>query len=211
MGKGEAVIECSPDGPYIVRGVTSLQNSKGKEISIKKVVALCRCGGSFNKPFCDGTHAKIGFSSEKITDGRMDKRENYRGEGITIHDNRGICSHAGFCTDNLPSVFKLRTEPWINPDGAEVEDIINTVRRCPSGALSYAIDNVERREQGREPMIKISKDGPYYITGGIELRDEPMGEGASEEHYALCRCGGSKNKPFCDGTHWYIKFRDGEN
>jgi CDGSH-type Zn-finger protein len=60
-------------------------------------------------------------------------------------------------------------------------------------------------------MIKISKDGPYYITGGIEFQDEPMGEGASKEHFTLCRCGGSKNKPFCDGTHWYIKFRDEKN
>lgn len=194
-----------------MRNVTQLQNSKGEEISTKKVEALCRCGGSLNKPFCDGTHAKIGFSGEKLTEGGLNKRDNYYGKGITIHDNRGICSHAGFCTDNLPSVFKLRAEPWIDPDGAEAGEIINTVRKCPSGALSYTIDNVEVREQGREPMIKVSKDGPYYITGGIELKDEPMGEGASEEHYTLCRCGGSKNKPFCDGTHWYIRFRDEKN
>ena len=60
-------------------------------------------------------------------------------------------------------------------------------------------------------MIMVSKDGPYRITGGIELKDESMGEGASREHYTLCRCGGSKNKPFCDGTHWYIKFKDEKN
>lgn len=209
--KGNAVIECSKNGPYLVRNVTNFQNSKGEEISAQKVIALCRCGGSADKPFCDGTHSRIGFSGEKLTDGRLNKRENYYGKGITIHDNRGICSHAGFCTDNLPSVFKLKTEPWIDPDGSEAEEIINTVRKCPSGALSYIIDNVEVREQDRGPMIKISKDGPYYVTGGIELKNEPMGEGASEEHYTLCRCGGSKNKPFCDGSHWYIKFRDEKN
>lgn len=210
-GKVNAIIECNKNGPYLVRNVMRLQNSKGEEISTKKVMALCRCGGSVSKPFCDGTHAKIGFSGEKLTDGGLNKRDSYHGKGIAIHDNRGICSHAGFCTDNLPSVFKLRTEPWIDPDGAEVEEIINTVRKCPSGALSYTIDNLEVREQDREPMIKISKDGPYYTTGGIELKDEPMGEGASKEHFTLCRCGGSKNKPFCDGTHWYIKFRDEKN
>ena len=209
--KGKAEIECSKNGPYLVRNITHLQNSKGEEIATKKVMALCRCGGSASKPFCDGTHATIGFSGEKLTDGSLNKRDSYYGKGITIHDNRAICSHAGFCTDNLPSVFKLRTEPWIDPDGAKVEEIINTVRKCPSGALSYTIDKLEVREQDREPMVKISKDGPYYITGGIELKDEPMGEGASEKHYTLCRCGGSKNKPFCDGAHWYIKFRDEYN
>jgi CDGSH-type Zn-finger protein len=54
-------------------------------------------------------------------------------------------------------------------------------------------------------------DGPYRITGGIEIPDEPRAEGASTEHYALCRCGGSRNKLFCDGTHWYINFHDDKN
>jgi CDGSH-type Zn-finger protein/ferredoxin len=206
-----AIIECYKNGPYLVRNVSRLQNSKGEEISTTKVMALCRCGGSSTKPFCDGTHAKIGFSGDKLTDGRWNKRDNYYGKGIAVHDNRGICSHAGFCTGSLPSVFKLKAEPWIDPDGAEVEEIIDTVRKCPSGALSYTIDNVDFREPDREPMIKISRDGPYYVTGGIELKDHPIGEGASKEHYTLCRCGGSKNRPFCDGSHWSVNFRDDKN
>jgi uncharacterized Fe-S cluster protein YjdI len=76
----------------------------------------------------------------------------------------GICLHAGFCTDNWPSVFKLRTEPWIDPDGAEVREIINTVRKSPTGVLSDTNDNVGVREQGREAIIKMSKDGPYHIN-----------------------------------------------
>ena len=56
----------------------------------------------------------------------------------------------------------------------------------------------------------VSKDGPYDVTGSVEI-GEPRAEGASEEHYTLCRCGGSKNKPFCDGTHWSIKFTDEKN
>lgn len=206
-----AIIECFKNGPYLVRNVSRLQNSKGEDISTTKVMALCRCGGSLSKPFCDGTHAKIGFAGDKLTDGRFNKRNNYIGKNITIHDNRGICSHAGFCTDKLPSVFKLMTEPWIDPDGAEVEEIVNTIRKCPSGALRYSIDGVEYRDQDLGAMIVVSKDGPYYVTGGIELKDESIGAGASEAHYTLCRCGGSKNKPFCDGTHWYIKFRDENN
>ncbi len=172
---------------------------------------VCRCGGSANKPFCDGTHARIGFSGERLNDGSNDKRDNYTGRKITIYDNRSICAHSGFCTDGLPSVFRLGEEPWINPDAAEVEALIETIKKCPSGALSYSIDNVEFRDQDREPMVLVSRDGPHYVRGGIELKDVPRAEGASKEHYTLCRCGGSKNKPFCDGTHGYIKFKDEKN
>ena len=105
----------------------------------------------------------------------------------------------------------MKTEPWIDPVGAEAEVIIETIRKCPSGALSYSIEDVEHRDQERKPTITVSKDGPYYVTGGIELINEPRGEGALTEHFTLCRCGGSKNKPFCDGTHWNIKFEDDKN
>ncbi len=58
-------IECAPNGPYLVKNLENLQNSKGDRIPTKPVIALCRCGGSANKPFCDGTHEKIGFKSEE--------------------------------------------------------------------------------------------------------------------------------------------------
>lgn len=133
------------------------------------------------------------------------------GKHITIHDNRGICSHAGYCSDNLNSVFRLKVEPWIDPDGATAQEVINTIKKCPSGALSYTVDNVEHRDQDRAPMVTVSKDGPFAITGGITLVDQQLGEGASSEHYTLCRCGASKNKPFCDGAHWHIGFKDEKN
>lgn len=204
-------IECSPDGPYIVRNLENLQNSRGEPIPTRRTIALCRCGGSSNKPFCDGTHSNIGFSGQKTTDGSKDKRRNYVGKQITIHDNRSICSHAGHCTDGLASVFRMKEKPWIDPDGAEAEAIIETVRQCPSGALSYSIEDVEHRDQEREPTISVSKDGPYHVSGSIEPKDQAWGEGASQEHYTLCRCGASKNKPICDGTHWQVKFTDEKN
>jgi len=105
----------------------------------------------------------------------------------------------------------MNSKPWIDPDGADVEAIIETIKKCPSGALSYSIEDVEYRDQTREPMITVSKDGPYCVTGGVELKDQPRGEGASDEHCTLCRCGASKNKPFCDGSHWQIKFTDEKN
>src|SRR5919202_6259918 len=97
------------NGSYILisdmepKVVENLQNSKGESLFTIRGVSLCRCGASNNKPFCDGTHSKIGFSSENKEESAndndhhpivKDKRKNYVGKGITIHDNRKICSHA---------------------------------------------------------------------------------------------------------------------
>ena len=217
-----------PNGPYyllnntIPKIVETLQNSKGEPLSTVMGVALCRCGGSKNKPFCDGTHSVIGFLSandENKKNAVKDRRKSYVGNNnnITIYDNRRICSHAKECVNNLSSVFKENSRPWIDPNGALVKEIIQTIWKCPSGALSYSIDGVEHRDQNdRKPIVTISKDGPYVITGGIELTGEngsnpQFGEGASMEHYTLCRCGASANKPFCDGTHNVINFNDEKN
>jgi CDGSH-type Zn-finger protein len=207
-----------PNGPYYyvtddtLEEVNGIVNSRGEKCSSLKGTALCRCGGSNNKPFCDGTHGRIGFSDRKETDGSTDKRDSYVGRKVTVHDNRSICAHAGFCSDNLPSVFGVKRKPWIDPDGASKEEIIAIINKCPSGALSYSVDGVEYRDQERESMVKVSKDGPYFVSGGIEIvGHEKRAEEVSEEHCTLCRCGGSKNKPFCDGSHWKIGFKDDKN
>jgi len=215
-----------PNGPYYLindtepKVVENLKNFKGESLSTTVGIALCRCGKSKNKPFCDGTHSIIGFSSQNMNLNENDtnkltvknKRRDYVGKEITIHDNRKICSHAKECVNNLPSVFKLGSRPWIDSDGSKMQDIIKTVRKCPSGALSYSIDGIEYRDlkEQRDPILTVLKNGPYYITGGIELIGENIefGEGASKEHYTLCRCGASENKPFCDGTHTTINFKD---
>ena len=204
-------IQCAKNGPYLVKDLERFTNSYDEQIPTKSTIALCRCGASKNKPYCDGSHDRVGFSDDK-REGRVpDQRDTYEGKNVTIHDNRGICSHAGFCTSGCPSVWRMKTEPWIDADGADVETIVKTIRQCPSGALAYAIDGVDHLDQEREPEVHISKNGPYYVRGGVELRDVAWGAGASREHYTLCRCGGSKNKPFCDGTHWYIDFADDES
>ncbi|MGC9331321.1 MAG: glutamate synthase-related protein [Bacteroidales bacterium] len=206
MGK-KGTITTSLNGPLVVSGVESLTQSTGNMVPhVDKTVPLCRCGHSKSKPFCDGTHGKIGWTDKKQEGRPPRKVDDYVGEKIIIHDNRGICAHVGYCTDGLPKVFRMGTEPWIDADAEPVEKIIETIEKCPSGALSYSIGGVKYDKFSDTPQIKITEDGPYFIKGCIELEDEDYPE--SEEHYALCRCGNSKNKPFCDGQHWYTKFRD---
>lgn len=204
-------ITCTPNGPYLVKDLEILQDAQGVRLEAKPVMALCRCGGSANKPFCDGTHQKNGFSGARLADANADRCESYTAGKITIHDNRSICAHAGICTDTLASVFKYKSEPWIDPEGATVQAIIEAVRRCPSGALSYSLEvgeGLEGQTQTRVPSITVMQNGPYAVMGGVRLLEQSWGQGASSEHYTLCRCGGSKNKPFCDGTHASIDFRD---
>jgi CDGSH-type Zn-finger protein/truncated hemoglobin YjbI len=213
-----AGIRSAHNGPYLVTNAERLVDWLGQEIPACPTTALCRCGGSATKPFCDGTHAENGFDDAKDPERVPDKRDTYEGLSVTVLDNRGICQHSGFCSDRLKTVFRAGQDPFVAPSGGRMDDIIRAVRNCPSGALSYAVDGHEARAEvdhagKREQAIEVSKDGPYRITGGIPLQnadgeDEPRAHGASREHYALCRCGHSQNKPFCSGMHWYVEFSD---
>ena len=203
-------VELEKDGPLKVTGLETFLNSRGEAIATMKVVALCRCGASKNKPFCDGTHSQIGFTDEKADDRVPDQLDTYGGSEITILDNRGICSHAGYCTSGLPAVWRSAIEPWIDSDGADKETTVETIRKCPSGALSYLEEGQLRTDFHDSAQIQVSRDGPYYVRGGVEIKDCNFGAGASREHYVLCRCGASRNKPFCDGSHWYAGFHDDE-
>jgi len=202
---GSATIEVRKNGSYRVRGPVRLCDSRGEELPAQDAFALCRCGNSSAKPFCDGTHKKIGFDGARLASGPMDAAQPYRGRRITIHDNRAICAHSGVCTDHLPGVFRQGEEPWIDADAADAQAVIALVKRCPSGALSCTIEGSPQPAEPREPVITASKNGPYFVSGPVEL-----GAGGARprfpDRYALCRCGGSKNKPFCDGTHWAIGF-----
>jgi CDGSH-type Zn-finger protein/truncated hemoglobin YjbI len=211
-------IQVAPDGPYLVTNARSLYDWLGQPLPVRPQMALCRCGGSRIKPLCDGSHASIGFADARDPQRVPDRRDTYVGQQVTILDNRGTCQHSGFCTDRLTTVFRLGKEPFVTPSGGRMDEIIRAVRACPSGALSYAIDGVEARAEvdyhgTRRLTIEVSKDGPYRISGGLPLVDAggadlARNEGASREHYALCRCGHSQNKPFCSGMHWYVRFHD---
>jgi CDGSH-type Zn-finger protein/truncated hemoglobin YjbI len=211
------MITVSEDGPYIVTDVENLTNALGEPIPAGTEMKLCRCGASENKPFCDDSHLRIGFSGARHPDRVPDQRDVYPGVQVTVLDNRGLCAHSGFCTDRLAGVFRLGEEPFVAPSGGRMDEIVGAVRACPSGALSFAVDGREAREQvdrqDRPPGIEVSKDGPYRVTGSIPLvgpdgEPVPRPAGASTEHYSLCRCGQSLNKPFCSGMHWTAEFRD---
>ena len=199
------------NGPYIVRNLRKLTNSKGETLAVRPILALCRCGGSNLKPYCDGTHARIGFCSAKSSDRTPDRADTYEGKEIVVLDNRGTCCHFGNCTDHLPAVFHLRSEPFVTPDGAGPDEVEAIVRACPSGALGFIKEGVKYEGEEREAEVYVAQNASYYVRGSIELQGVPMSAGASLEHYALCRCGQSKNKPFCDGSHWYAGFKDDDN
>ncbi|HET6188091.1 MAG TPA: ferritin-like domain-containing protein [Trebonia sp.] len=211
-------IVVAENGPYLVTNAAAVRSYLGEPLRVPPQLALCRCGQSGGKPFCDGSHARTGFSGAKDPNRVPDRRDTYPGVQVTIFDNRGICQHSGFCTDGLPTAFRTDAEPFVAPSGGRADEIIRAVRDCPSGALSLAFDDTEARDLAdwhgrREQAVEVSLDGPYRVTGGMPLADAggedvPRASGSSREHYALCRCGHSQNKPFCSGRHWYVPFRD---
>ena len=209
-------IVVSHNGPYWVDGSIDIVDHLGIPIAAEAPLRLCRCGQSQTKPFCDDSHVKRGFVDAKDARRVPDRLDIYEGQQAYVFDNRGTCAHSGFCTDRLRSVFHLGREPFISPSGARLDDLLNAVRKCPSGALGIGIGparDAALSDTVRALRIEVSKDGPYRITGSIELVDEEgisiaRNDGASSEHFSLCRCGSSLNKPFCSGMHWSVGFSD---
>jgi len=217
LGEERPAIRLEANGPLLVTNVDDVHDWLGRPLPAQPMIALCRCGLSATKPYCDGSHAQ-GFDDAKDPARVPDRRDTYVGVQVTILDNRGTCQHAGLCSDRLKTVFRTKEEPFVAPSGGRMDEIIRAVRDCPSGALSYALDGVEARADvdhhgTRAPSIEVTKDGPYRVHGGVALVDAngddvARNTGASTEHYALCRCGHAQNKPFCTGMHWYVEFRD---
>ena len=94
----------------------------------------------------------------------------------------------------------MKQEPWIEPDGDASGKTIATIKMCPSGALAYSINRIRQQAEPGAPCVHVLKDGPYFVTGGPRLKCDPPP--LAMAHYTLCRCGASKNKPYCDGWHW---------
>ena len=215
MSDERPTIEVLETGPLLVTNLEKLTDADDRPIgppveredSDKNVFALCRCGGSANKPFCDGTHKENGFSGECESREEPEARL-CEGQELTIVDNVGACCHAGECVDGAPGVFFRweGDERRAEPDAGERQKIIDTIRRCPSGSLAYRLGEQLHDEYFSEAEIFVSRDGPLHVRGGPDLVDPTGAAPVSRDHYALCRCGASKNKPFCDGAHRDVGF-----
>ena len=189
------------NGPYKVSGNIDLRDSDGWQVTQDDEFLLCRCGNSSNKPFCDGSHKQNKFSSARQFDPVQEELRDYpnNSRSLIIHDNRSVCAQSGNCVKHAKSIFVPGSEPWIKPTGEIPGKVIKAVEKCPSGALSYTFDGKVQVIEERPPKIQIVRNGPYLVEGGPALLGTATPQ--TREHYALCRCGASKNKPFCDGSH----------
>jgi CDGSH-type Zn-finger protein len=214
-----AAITAAPNGPYLVSGSVPLYRRRSVEsehgepltwettehVQTRDRYALCRCGESGNKPFCDGTHARVGFTTNDQDSGTYDERSTtLGGTGITVRDDRSICVHAGFCGTRVANVWGQVPETGESTVRAQV---ISMIEKCPSGALTFRLDGGDV-----EPLlasaIAVTDDGPLWVTGGIPVG---LADGTTLEvrnRVTLCRCGASANKPLCDGSHKSAGFQD---
>jgi CDGSH-type Zn-finger protein len=174
-------------------------------IETRERYALCRCGQSGRKPFCDGTHARVGFAADDVADRTYDDRSTVLGgTRITVRDDRSICIHAGFCGTRITNVWKQVAK---TDESTIRSQVIAMIEKCPSGALTFRFDG-DDIEPLLPQAIAVTDDGPLWVTGGIP---GAMSDGPSLEvrnRVTLCRCGASENKPLCDGSHKQAGFTD---
>lgn len=201
MSKDDPSLEARDNGPFVARGVTSIERTDGVHVEAKPVMTLCRCGASRAKPFCDGTHIEIGFDSSRGTPAGRDRVIAYEGVEATVTFNPMLCCHAAECGRQGKSVFDATKKPWIQPDNGTVAEIEAVIAACPSGALQMARAGGDPDHRVTErPQVTVQKDGPLWVQG-IAPPAPLDAEGATPRKYVLCRCGLSGNKPFCDGSH----------
>ena len=211
-------ITTAENGPYLVAGDVPLSRREPimsehgepltwkttDTIETKDRYALCRCGLSDNKPFCDGTHAREGFDGTESApvDTFDDRRKQYAGTGIDVYDDRGTCVHAGFCGNQVSTVWKMSGK---TDDTIVRAQVMAMIERGPSGALTFEVDG-EVIEPDLPVEVAVVADGPLWVTGGITVDradGEPM---ETRARVTLCRCGASATKPLCDGSHQEVGF-----
>lgn len=129
--------------------------------------------------------------------------ETARGQKLELSFETKRCIHARFCVTGAPNVFLANVQgPWIHPDAMEVERVVEVAHACPSGAIRYhRLDGVHDETAPPVNLASIREAGPYAFRGQLQIDGEPTGFRAT-----LCRCGASKNKPFCDGSHHEVGF-----
>jgi CDGSH-type Zn-finger protein len=227
-------IQITKNGPYIVKPAVPLtmqtiatnaegastEWEEGRAFEAGEQYALCRCGHSNKKPFCDGTHARIGFEGTETASRALFKEQatTLDGPALTLDDAEKLCAFARFC-DNGGSIWNQMAET----DNPEVNAaVIHEGTHCPSGRLVLHRKSAHHHEASHDQTIEpkhpqsigIVEDpaqqcsGPLWVRGGIPVVSHDGYQYEVRNRVTLCRCGESRNKPVCDGTHAAIKFRD---
>ena len=229
----EPSILITENGPYVVSGAVPLTeealtvddtgntwdfaDTAAALPATGETYALCRCGRSQNKPFCDGTHARAGFDGTETASRRpfADTAEVSEGPGLDLSDDRPLCAFARIC-DGHGRIWNTVLE---SDDPAKRAIVEHQGSHCPSGRLVVnEHGSTEPIEPAYDPSIVLLEDpqekasGPLWVRGGITLRSADGFTYETRNRVTLCRCGQSRNKPFCDGTHAHIGFQahDGE-
>ena len=227
MANDERSITITEDGPYVVTGsiplveqsiaVNETGESLGwqqtKSFANKAKYALCRCGQSADKPYCDGSHADEGFEGLETASMKpyAEQAKVLDGPRFKLMDQEDLCALARFC-DTHQTVWK-EVDKTDDPEVAAI--FLDQIKDCVSGRL-VAVDSAtgEPVHPVREQRISTTQDpaeqcsGPLYIEGGIRVISADGKDYERRNRMALCRCGASGNKPFCDGTHVKIGFSD---
>lgn len=219
-------IKIKENGPYIVSGNIPLTEKiivpkgksyefkNGRELPQSEEYALCRCGQSKNAPFCDGTHTKISFiGTETASKEPYEARAELRGGPAVdlLDDHR--CASARFCHRETGDAWELTKA---SDDEANRSEAIQAAKECPSGRITAIIKKQEVIEPQLEPAIEIVQDPEKEVSAGIFVKGYIPIESANGEIYeirnrvALCRCGQSENKPFCDARHVVTEYFDGK-
>lgn len=154
---------------------------------------------------------KTGFkrSTYSVTMAEREMMKKYAKGEFTVIWKPKLCIHSGICVQTLPNVYYPKEKPWIKPENASIEELRSQISKCPSGALSHAIENSGQNEKSElmEAKIEVTQNGPLLVHGNIEVVDHSGNSKKKRRVTAFCRCGASANKPYCDGTHNEIEFK----
>ena len=123
----------------------------------------------------------------------------YTAPGETVYYDRGRCLHFAECVRGLPHVFDAKKRPWIQPENASAEEVAEVVRRCPSGALHYRLEDGPPEEPEQPTRVEFVANGPINLRGDLSI-EVPSGRRMREVRASLCRCGLTENEPFCDNA-----------
>ena len=134
--------------------------------------------------------------------------KDYEGDGIVVHWEPALCIHVAACIRGLPVVFDPNARPWVAATAATADQVAEVIAACPTGALSFSrTDNGEDEEPGTPTSVQPRLNGPLFLRGDIEVIDSEGNVGRKATRLALCRCGASGNKPYCDLSHRAIGFK----